>query len=256
MIVSITPSGPIYEGSEIIITVTAEEGGKPLENAEVMIDEQSYKTNSSGQVSYTASKTGTIDVSVSLEGYTGEKPSLVVKPRIAEFVLSDFSLSPDEIIAGKEVTFSFTITNEGPVQGTTVIRLEDKDMIGSVSNTSVEITLDAGASETRSINFTPKKEGEHNLYLYKNDETVSLPDNVDDFYAEQRKFMSDIFSVTVIGAAIVFLLLLIAVLGYYFFYMRRDTGSVESLDDGNPLSNSIENIKDSVSGLFRKKEIK
>jgi len=80
---------------------------------------------------------------------TSEEPST---PEPAEFVVSDLSISPGEVIAGESVTISFDVANSGGTTGTHTVTLK----VNGSEIATKSLTLDAEQSQR--VTFTAKTE--------------------------------------------------------------------------------------------------
>ena len=79
-------------------------------------------------------------------------------PKPAEFILSDLSITPDEVEPGEEVTITFTVTNVGEEKGTCTVTLSVEG-----EPITMEVTLEGGKSETVEFKFTPEAEGTYDV---------------------------------------------------------------------------------------------
>jgi len=101
---------------------------------------------------------GDHDVTVDgLEGsYTVNPVPIVLAP--AEFIISDLTVSPTEVLEGESVTVTVNIINTGEEEGTHTVLLEVDGLVTELA----EVTLEGGASTTVSFTLT-EAEGVHTV---------------------------------------------------------------------------------------------
>jgi len=151
----VLPGGPVTVSADI--TNTGDAGGSYT--ATLFVNGTAVETRTvtltggeSTAVSFTLTEEEPGTYVVSVDGLTGS--FRVLKP--AEFALSNLTIAPAEVEAGKPVTVSAVVTNTGEVEGSYNVTL--------YVNTAVEgnrtVTLPGGGSAT--VNFTVVKEAAGN----------------------------------------------------------------------------------------------
>ena len=106
-----------------------------------------------------------------IEPSPGPGPGPAPRPE-AEFVLSDFELSPNEVYPGEEVNISVTVENVGRVKGSYATKLK---VDGEVEDMEW-VTLKAGKSEEVTFVVSRDKPGEYGVRIGKyKDSFIVLP---------------------------------------------------------------------------------
>ena len=100
---------------------------------------------------------------VEVDGLTG---SFVIKPYLAppkpaEFVVSDLSVSPDEVEPGRTIIVSAKIANIGETKGTYILEFK---VDGKTAETE-SVTLAGGTSQSISFTTSSEEEGEHTVEI-------------------------------------------------------------------------------------------
>ena len=153
---TITPS-EVNSGASVTIQVTVTNIGELSGTYEVnlKIDDTIEGTEkvtldggASQKVTFTKSKTTAKTYSVSIGELSG---TFVVKPKPAEFIISNLTITPDEVDSGASVTIQVTVTNIGELSGTYEVNLKIDDTIEGTE----KVTLDGGASQK--VTFTKSK---------------------------------------------------------------------------------------------------
>ena len=101
-------------------------------------------------VTHTITRNTVGDYDVTVDGLTGSftVKSLPKPPRPAEFIVSDLTISPTEVLEGEEVTVSVTITNIGEIMGTHTLEIR---IAGKPEGPPIETTLIGGTFTTVTI---------------------------------------------------------------------------------------------------------
>ena len=125
----------------------------------VDVDLEPYEAETVSQT-LTPEAEGTYEVTV--DGMTGSFTVIVTPPppppRPAEFVVSDLTVSLDEVSVGDPVTVSVTVTNIGEEEGECIVVLKTTLGADSWEVTNYH-TVDGGESETSEFTLTPNVDG-------------------------------------------------------------------------------------------------
>lgn len=100
------------------------------------------------------------DYFIKVDGLTsGFTVTAPIPPKPAEFVVSDLTITPEEVEPGDEVTISVVVSNVGELPESYTVILRSVEDVGD----EAEVTLDGGASETVSFTSTMDVEGTYHM---------------------------------------------------------------------------------------------
>jgi hypothetical protein len=210
MSLTISPAD-VFIGDTITITAVKKIGGNPIEGANISINDNALgATGSDGNITYKADKTGTIKVSATKDGFNDNSVSVTVKDLAPNFVVSNMTVNPKVVDAGKNVTISANVTNTGNAAGNYTAVL-------IANNTSADtkvVYIDIGGNET--ITFAHKSEknpGNYTAQLQGTDQAVT--------------YTVKTGSPILLYVLIVIVLLIIGGAAYYFTKGGGDIGAIQ-----------------------------
>ncbi len=207
MSLSISPE-TVYIGDNITIAALKKIGGNPIESANVSIDGQSLgATGSDGKINYKTVKNGTIKVSATKDGFNDNSIDVMVKDLAPIFTVSNLTVNPMEVSAGKNTTISAIIENTGNAAGKYNASLS---INGNVTN-SKEVSIDVGRNATVTFSHSEEKPGNYTAVLGEQTVTYKVKE-------------SSPILLYVLGAVI---LLLIGGAAYYFTKGGGDIGTLQ-----------------------------
>lgn len=148
----------VYIGDNITITALKKIGGDPIVGANVSIDGQPLgATGSDGNITYKTDKNGTIKVTAAKEGFNNNSIDVMVRDFEAIFTVSNLTVNPTEVGAGKNATISAIIVNTGNAAGKYNASLS---INGNITD-SKEISIDVGGNKTVTFAHSEEKPGNY-----------------------------------------------------------------------------------------------
>ncbi len=143
----------VFEGTTVEFRILRAIGGEAIEGAEVAFDGKPIgNTSSGGNISYTVTEVGMHKLTVSKPGLLDAELNFEVKELAARFTFTNLQISPLEVRAGDEATFSVDVSNTGTAPGNYTVELK---INGTVVD-SQEVALNNGNSTT--LKFAHAKE--------------------------------------------------------------------------------------------------
>ncbi|MBN1133418.1 MAG: PEGA domain-containing protein, partial [Methanosarcinaceae archaeon] len=144
MSIEISPD-EVYEGEMITISTVKSIGGEAIEDAEILYDNNPIGTTSEdGTLSYTTKEVGMHKITATKDGFIDSAFDLEVLAIEADFEFSNLVVSPLEVKAGKDVTITVDVLNDGKAEGEYNVELF---INGNVTD-SQQISLGVGESIT------------------------------------------------------------------------------------------------------------
>ncbi|WNY25632.1 S-layer protein domain-containing protein [Methanolapillus millepedarum] len=224
MSMSISPD-EVYPGAAATIRVYDSLSGSNISGAKIYVGSDNVgTTDSGGQFNYTFNNSGTYTVLANATDYLNTTKTVSVVSKV-NFVFSNFSLSPENLSAGKTTKLSFNITNNGIESGSHTVTLQLVDSTGNVvDEDSKTVSLDVGKSKDVTLSVKPKTEGTYTLVLKEDNNVVSnLPSNMGTISVGPSSGLSTaVYAVIAVVGIIV-----LAILGYlgYLFGVKGATRS-------------------------------
>ncbi|AGB50279.1 S-layer-related duplication domain protein [Methanomethylovorans hollandica DSM 15978] len=144
MTIDIIPE-EVFEGTTVEFRVLKAIGGEAIEGAEVAFDGRPIgNTSSNGNITHTVTEVGIHKLTVSKPGLLDAELNFEVKELAARFTFTNLQISPLEVRAGDEATFSVDVSNTGTAPGNYTVELK---INGTVAD-SQAVTLNNGNSTT------------------------------------------------------------------------------------------------------------
>jgi S-layer protein (TIGR01567 family) len=207
MSLSISPE-KVYIGDNITITALKKIGGDPIAGANISIDDKSLgATGSDGTIAYKTEKNGTIKVSATKEGFADNIVNVMVRDLEAIFEVSNLTVNPKEVGAGKNATISANISNIGNAAGNYSAVL----YVNNNTTDSKEVYVDVGGNKTVTFAHSEEKPGNYTAKLGEQTVKYTVKEN----------------SPILLYVLIVVVLLLIGGAAYYFTKGGGDVGALQ-----------------------------
>ncbi|MDV0447896.1 hypothetical protein MsAg5_18170 [Methanosarcinaceae archaeon Ag5] len=227
MSMSISPDS-VYPGTTVTIRVYDSLNNSSISGAKIYVGSDNVgSTDSSGQLNYTFNSSGTFTVLANATDYLNTSKTVNVVSKV-NFVFSNYSLSPENLSAGKTTKLSFDITNNGIESGSHTVTLQLVDAAGTVvDEDSKTVSLDVGKSKSVTLSVKPKTEGTYSLVLKEDNNVVSnVPSNIGTVSVGPSSGLFGGSTAVYVVIAIVAIIVL-AVLGYlgYLFGVKGATRS-------------------------------
>lgn len=99
-------------------------------------------------------------------------------PSLAEFELSNLTISPGSVELGEEVAISVDVTNTGGLNGSYTANLT----IDGETFAQQELTLEPGDMETVTFNYTPEQTGTYTIMIGEESDTLNVTPPTEEYW--------------------------------------------------------------------------
>jgi S-layer protein (TIGR01567 family) len=153
----------IKPGDQIQIRVADSVENKPVAGADVFLGGKkiAQQTDANGIVSYWVTAPGTYLINATKAGYQEGKTSIEVSEKTPELAVSNLTIEPSSVEAGKAVNIRVNATNEGTAAAESKVEL----LVNNKSVDSKNVSLGPGESNAVEFSHTESQPGTYNIEI-------------------------------------------------------------------------------------------